>query len=179
MLVPFGEHTLHASAPGYLDQTTKLSVQGGEHSELRVTLHKPPVATAMVHSPEPPANPFGRPAQPEPVYEKTGGLRYSWVALGATAAFGAAAVGTWFVGQGKLDDLDGRCAERAATTPCLRGGVDTGSVKTLERTTNALLGLTGAALVTTVVLASFEWPRERQTLALDVGPQRVSLHGSF
>jgi hypothetical protein len=180
VLVPFGEHTLHASAPGYLDENTKLSVQGGEQSELHVVLHKPPVVTAAAEPAEPPANPFGTPSAPEPRYEKSGGLRYSWIALGATAAFGAAAVGTWFAGQSKLDDLDGRCAELASTaTPCTRGGVDTGSVKTLERTTNALLGLTGAALVTTVVLASFEWPRERRTLALDVGPQRVSLHGSF
>jgi hypothetical protein len=180
MLVPFGEHTLHASAPEYLDENTKLSVQGGEQSELHVVLRKPPVATAVVRPVEPPANPFGKSYSPEPVYEKTGGLKYSWVALGATAAFGAAAVGTWFMGEGKLNDLDDQCAERATTaSPCMRGGVDTGSVKTLERTTNALLGLTGAALVTTVVLATFEWPRERRTIALNAGPQSLSLRGSF
>ncbi|HEX5661315.1 MAG TPA: hypothetical protein VFX59_29200 [Polyangiales bacterium] len=179
VLVPFGEHTLHASAPDYLADDTKLSVQGGEQKELHVTLRKPSLAPA-VRASEPPANPFGKQHSTEPVYTKTGGLKYSYIALGATAAFGAAALGTWFVGQGKLNDLDDQCAERATSAaPCVRGGVDIGSVKTLERTTNALLGLTGAALVTTVVLATFEWPRERRSLALDVGPQRLSLHGSF
>jgi hypothetical protein len=180
MLVPFGEHTLHASAPDYLDENTKLTVQGGEQSELHVVLRKPPVAAAATRSPEPPANPFGKSDSPQPVYTKTGGLKYSWIALGATAALGAAAVGTWFAGEGKLNDLDDQCAVRASgAMPCVRGGVDTASVKTLERTTNALIGLTGAALVATVVLASFEWPRERRTIALNVGPDRLSLHGSF
>jgi hypothetical protein len=178
VLVPFGEHTFKASAPDYLDETHKLSVQGGEQSELTITLRKPQLASAAAV--EPPANPFGKRSTPEPVRVKTGGLKYSYVALGATAAFGAAAVGTWFAGQGKLDDLDRDCAERATgATPCVRGGVDTGGVKTLERTTNALLGLTGAALVATAVLATIEWPRERRTYALELGPQRFSLRGSF
>ncbi|HEY6880414.1 MAG TPA: hypothetical protein VI299_20460 [Polyangiales bacterium] len=182
LLVPFGEHTLQVSAPGFVEDSTKLQVQGGEQGELHVTLHKPTAPTAAQAAvSEPPSNPFGKSAAPIDLKpQKTGGLRYSWIALGASAAFGAAAVGTWFVGQGKLDDLDAQCARLATTTtPCTRGTVDTGSVKTLERTTNALLGLTGAALVTTVVLASFEWPRERRNLAFEVSPQRLSLRGSF
>jgi hypothetical protein len=180
VLVPLGEHTLHVSAPGYLDENTKLSVQGGEQAALHVTLRKPPVATAAVAAPEPPANPFGKSAPIDTTPHKSGGLKYSWLALGASAAFGAAAIGTWFAGQGKLDDLDHQCAQQAATAqPCVRGGVDTSAVKTLERTTNALIGIAGASLVATVVLASIEWPRERRNLALDVSPQRLSLRGSF
>lgn len=181
LLVPFGEHVLRASAPGFVDETTKLTVQGGEQGELRLTLHKPTVpSVAQATTSESPATSFGKPGAPiQAAPKKTGGLRYSWVALGASAALGAAAAGTWFIGQGKLDDLDSECARKASGMACVRGGVDTGSVKTLERTTNALLGVTGAALVTTVVLASFEWPRERRNLAFEVSPQRLSLRGSF
>jgi hypothetical protein len=185
LLVPFGEHTLRGSEPGYLDEEIRLSVEGGEQGQLRLALAKPPaVAVSREEFLEPqsmpPTNPFGvaDPAS-EPTTQTRGGLRYSWLALGATAAFGAGAVASWFVGQGKLDDLDSQCARQASSAPCVRGGVDTGSVKTLERTTNALLGLTAASLVATVVLAGFEWPRERRSIALQLGPQRLSLRGSF
>ncbi len=173
VLVPFGEHTVKAVADDYLEQAQRLNVQGGEQAGLSFVLRKiTPVALA--------APPLSAATPAATVYEKRGGLRYTWVALGATAAFGAAAIASWFVGQSKLDDLDAKCAQRASTaTPCLRGSVDTGSIRTLQHTTNALLGVTGAALAATIAIASFEWPRERKTMALELGPQRVALRGSF
>lgn len=180
VLVPFGDHTLRVTAPSHGDQSLKLHVQGGEQSTLHVVLQKV-VLTSEFQSPAAPRpNPFVARADDARAPVRHGKLRYSWVALGATAAFGAVAVGSWVAGQGKLDDLDQQCRERAlSAAPCARGNVDTGSVKTLERTTNAMLGLAGAALVTTAVLATFEWPRERRSLAIDLAPQRVALRGSF
>jgi hypothetical protein len=198
VLVSFGEHQLRASAPGFQDSVSKLVVQGGEQSELRVALS--PMALAAAASPReiprpPPslaASELVEPAAP-PHSRRAGGLRYTWVAAGASAAFGAAALGTWFAGDGKLEQLDDRCARAASLgSPCVRGGVDTSGVQRFERATNALLGLSGAALVATAVLLALEWPRERadaraahdtpgrdRKLALELGPQRLSLRGSF
>lgn len=186
VLVSFGEHTLSASAPGYQSSTSKFAVQGGERGELRLVLYKlgAPQAVGQATAPassvektiEQPA-PTEKPAPPR--IERTGGLRYTWVALGASAAFGGAAAATWFVGQGKVDSLAKSCDRAEASgTPCPPGSVDTSQPKRFERATNALIGLSGGALITAVVLAAFEWPRERR-LALDVGPRQLSLRGSF
>jgi len=184
VLVPFGEHTLQASAPGYQTSTSKFSVQGGERGELRVVLYKQgvelpnqgaPVAQVEKTVEQPaPGGAAGSGSAGSGELGRTGGLRYTWVALGASAAFGAGAAGLWFAGQGKLDDLSDSCRE----TRCEEGSVDTASVKRFERATNAMLGLSAGALVTAVVLAAFEWPRERK-LALDLSPRQLSIRGSF
>jgi len=208
VLVSFGEHTLRAMAPGYQDSTSKLVVQGGEQGELRIVLYRPQVAAAAGAAPassvektvrsDGPSAPSEREAGDEPTTNRTRrgfrdhGLRYSWVALGTGVALGAAAAGTWFMGQGKVDDLDSSCARQAsAGMACVRGQVDTDNIKRFERATTALLGLTGAAVVVAGVLFTLEWPRERprnerawldgpsRKLALDVSPQRLSVRGNF
>jgi hypothetical protein len=186
LLVPFGDHNLRASADGYADAVTHLQVQGGERAELSLLLvpaahatAAPPPAEAPVNTPSAVPQPSQPSAPAEAQGFKGGGLRYTWVALGATAVFGGAAAGLWYAGQGKLDDLDARCARRAEKgNPCEKGSTDTDTVKRFERLSNSALGLTAAALVATGVLAALEWPRERN-LSLEVGLQSVSLRGSF
>jgi hypothetical protein len=192
VLVSFGEHTLRAVAPGFQDSTSKLVVQGGEQGQLRIVLYRPQAVasaaptssvekTVLSEGPSADDRPVSSPTKPHGFVGQ--GLRYSWVALGAGAALGAAAAATWFVGQGKVDDLDAECARMAsAGVACQRGNVDTDSIQRYERATTALLGLTGAAVVAAGVLMSLEWPTERrreQKLALDVAPQRISVRGSF
>lgn len=188
VLVAFGEHTLHVTAPGYQESNSRMVVQGGEQGELKIVLYRPTSVVAAPASkveknvdvppaPVPPAAP-----RAEGSRFVGGGLRYTWVALGASAAFGGAFAGAWFVGQQKVDDLEAQCDDmRRAGVPCRRGEVDTAEVQRFERLSNAMLGLTAGALVTTIVLASLEWPRER---ALAVGVSGVpgsqlSLRGSF
>lgn len=193
ILVSFGEHTLRAVAPGFQDATSKLAVQGGEQGELRIVLYRPQAVASAA-----PASSVEKTVRSEaPTTTATSeskertrdrrfighGLRYSWVALGAGAVLGGAAAVSWFVGQGKVDDLDADCARMAsAGVACQRGEVDTAGIKRHERATTALLGLTGAAVIAAGVLLTLEWPTERrreQKLALDVAPQRISVRGTF
>ena len=197
VLVSFGEHSLRATAPGFQDSVSKLVVQGGEQGELRVMLYRPEmqssapsgggvekVVQAPASGPGPASSARDAPTGSARSHRFVGhGIRYGWVALGATAAFGAAAAATWFTGQGKVDDLNSACARAAnAGQPCQRGQVDTAGAVRYERATNALLGLTGAALIATGVLFSLEWPTEKRSahaLSLDVSPQRLGVRGSF
>jgi hypothetical protein len=188
---------LRGSAAGYQDATVHVQVQGGERSELSLVL-APEVASAPVSSgaAAAPAVPATSAAQiptpaavaasaPAPEAGERGfkghGLRYTWLAVGVGAAFGGAAVAFWYAGQNKLDDLSAKCAHGAdGGHPCERGKTDTGSIKRYERLTNASIGLAAASAVAAVVLMSFEWPRERdRNLALNLGPQTVTLRGSF
>jgi hypothetical protein len=193
ILVSFGEHTLRAVAAGFQEATSKLAVQGGEQGELRVVLYRPQAvasaapASRVEKTVQSGASTTAGASQSTERTRPRGfighGLRYSWVALGAGAVLGGAAAASWFVGQGKVDDLDGDCARMAsAGVACRRGDVDTGGIKRYERATTALLGLTGAAVIAAGVLFSLEWPTERrreQKLALDVAPQRLCVRGTF
>lgn len=183
VLVSFGTHTLQASAPGYQTSTSKISVEGGERGELRVVLYKEggeavaqgaqPVSQVEKTVEQPPANSGDAALAADAT---TGGLRYTWVALGASAAFGAGAAGLWFAGQSKVDELAETC--KSAALPCVEGEVDTASVTRFERATNAMLGLSAGSLVTAVLLATFEWPRERKVV-LGLSPRQLSIRGSF
>lgn len=191
ILVPFGEHTLRATAEQFQEGTMRLQVQGGERSELNLALAaigEAPAPVAVVvgnptSAPEAPAPvplpaPTSASAEPERSW-RGGGLRYTYVAAGVGAAFGGAAVAFWFLGQGKFDDLSARCDKRAAAgDPCERGKTDTDSLKTYENLTNTFLGLAAVGAVATGVLLALEWPREKN-LAVNVGLQSVSLRGSF
>jgi len=192
VLVPFGSHTLRATADGYAESITRLSVQGGEQGELRVTLNRPDAVAqpSVVEKNVAVAPPTSLATEPEPRNDRFlgHGLRYSWIALGTTAALGAASAIVWFTGQHKVDDLNDKCGTQASLgTPCQRGTLDVSGPHRYEHATTALLGMTGAALVATGVLVSLEWPTEKRRrasrapahLALDVAPQRVSLRGSF
>ena len=183
LLLSFGEHMIEASAPGYESETKKLVVEGNEHGVLELVLEPPapPVAPTLATEPRalPPVARTSAPASSLAGGEREGGLRYTWVALGASAAFGGAAAATWFTAERKFESLKDDCQEAAAQgSPCVRGQTDTDAVKRFERMTNALLGMSAASLLTAAILMPIEWPREKR-LALDLGPHRIGLRGSF
>lgn len=185
LMVAFGEHALEASAPEYDTATKTITVQGGETTPLEIALRRTTAQPLSdIGAAEAPAAPHGTilvgSNTPQKVtYTRQGGLRYTWVALGASAAFGASAISTWVVGQKKFDTLKDQCDAAAAQgAGCVRGETDVSKPERLSRATNVLLGLSAASLVTAVVLLPFEWPRERR-LALGVGPSHLSIRGSF
>jgi hypothetical protein len=107
------------------------------------------------------------------------GLKYTWVALGASALFGGAAALSWSLGQNKLDELDQKCRGLAGTAEaCTRDNTSTDSIKRYQNLTNASIGVSAAALAAAIVLMGIEWPRERQ-LALGFDRDRVLLRGAF
>lgn len=183
LLLGFGEHTLKGSAEGFESGSVTIAVQGGEKAAAELTLRPPaaeqPVAATLPVTPE--SSPRAQTAPLAPVsLEREGGLRYTWVALGASAVLGGGAVGAWFVGERKFDQLKERC-QRAASegSGCAPGSVDTSSVKRMERLTNGLMGASAASLVVAAILLPIEWPRERRSIALDLSPRNVGVRGSF
>jgi hypothetical protein len=182
LLLAFGSHTLRAAAEGHQDETVRVNVQGGERGSVELALDElgaAPLATEQ-HAEEQ-VEPTPEPAtkRPPTASKREGGLRYTWVALGASAAFGAGAVAAWMLGDKELDNLDASCKQRATSgTPCTRGAVSTSTIKSYERVSNAAIGLSAAALVTAGVLAYFEWPRER-AVSVGLGPSSLSVRGEF
>lgn len=193
VLVPFGDHLLRVTADGHRETTLRLRVQGGERAELNIALELDDAEEAAVSALPPSSDAPGPVAvstsnQPvdapqsgsEPKRSfKGSGLRYTWIALGASAALGAASATFWYLGQGKVTDLAARCEERAArVSPCERSDTNIDAIQRYERATSAALGLSAAALVTAGALFYFEWPREKK-LSVAVGLQQFSLRGSF
>jgi tetratricopeptide (TPR) repeat protein len=191
LLLAFGEHVLTLSAPGYQTSTRRLQVQGGERTELRMELapEPPPVvaAPALLAAAPADATHGGEPATPaarEPVAVRTetvttGGLKYTWVALGAGVLFGGLAGGSYYAGKREYDELLDACESRGALgDPCSPGDPDTDKVRRYERLTNAGLGLAAASALGAAVLLAIEWPRERQVV-VGVGPQSITLRGAF
>lgn len=193
MLVPFGEHTLSAKAPGYQDGSTRLNVQGGERGEVSLVLQTEPapvaVAVLPVGAANEPAQPVATSTNPYPAEPATSrandggfrghGLKYTWVALGASAVFGGTAAVMWTLGDKELKDLDDACQTRAAgADPCTPDNTSTEKVDRFEKLTNASLGLSAAALVAAGVLMGLEWPRERN-LSVGLSPQALFVRGAF
>lgn len=185
VILSFGEHTLTGSLDGYEPARTQVSVQGGERGEVTLTLvpqFVEPKAVAAAAEPSEPSE-----TQPTttnvPVVEPEprGGLRYTWVALGSGVVFGGASAAFWFLGQQKLDDLDAKCVKAADQgSPCTEQNTDTKDIETFELMTNISLGLTGAAVVATGILAIVEWPSSgERRVALGVGPTSLSVRGAF
>jgi hypothetical protein len=193
LLVPFGEHVVSASAPGRQATSIRLNVQGGERGEVSLLLpREQPASTAApvqrdasgALPPQPERETGSTPSQAgRPRQAHDGfvghGLKFTWIALGASALFGGTAGLMWRLGDKKLDDLDRRCRERADTgSPCTRDNTGADRVKRYEMLTNASLGVSGAALAAFAVLMGLEWPRERN-LSLGVGRDSLLLRGAF
>jgi hypothetical protein len=190
VLLAFGEHTLAASAAGYQELTRRIQVQGGERVELRLVLSPelppepvPPPLALTVEEPAAGA-PGQREAPPvsasrEPYLVRTGGLKYTWVALGAGVVFGGLAGGAWFMGDQEFNRLKDSCRDRAASgDPCVAGDTNTKKITRYEKLTNAGIGLSAVSAVTAAVLLAVEWPRERR-ISVALSPQSISLRGAF
>jgi hypothetical protein len=185
LLIAFGEHVLRGMAPGHEEASARVDVQGGEQGEIELMLNPvmKPAPGLVGESTEDPSSRLHLRQAPRDQGEQRGlygkGLRYTWVALGASALFGGGAVAAWMLGDQKLGDLDDSCKKRAMSgDPCQKGKVDTDTVTRYERLTNAAIGASGAALVAAAVLAYYEWPRER-SLTVGLSPTALSLRGTF
>lgn len=193
LMVPFGEHTVSARARGRLDASTRLTVQGGERGEIALSLPSdvPLVPGAVAVAPVAPVVTVipadsaqgSQAAGRRPAKDDDGfvghGLKYTWVALGASAVFGAGAAAFWMLGDKKLDSLDSQCSQRASgDNPCVKGDTDTDQIKLYQTLTNASIGVSAAALVTAGILMGLEWPRERR-LAFGVGNKSLFFRGAF
>jgi hypothetical protein len=182
VLVPFGEHVLTGSAQGHVGASARVRVRGGERGEVELRLvpeaAEPAVAGPMPGEAPPPAEEPVRPAEPAEGF-RGGGLRYTWVALAVGALFGGGAVGAYYAGDKELDDLDADCERKAREgKPCTRGEVDTDSITRYQRLTNAALAVSAAAVVAAVVVATFEWPRER-AVSVGLGPTSLMIRREF
>lgn len=192
LLVPFGEHTLSATAPGRQDASTKLNVQGGERGEVLLTLQteSAPVAVAALPTQvSEPTEPSATSSNLDGVDTRGSrthddgfmghGLKHTYVALGASALFGGAAALMWTLGDKELGDLDEACKTRASgNDPCTRQNTDTDKVDRFEKLTNASIGLSAAALVAAGVLMGLEWPKERN-LSVGFSNQALFVRGAF
>jgi tetratricopeptide (TPR) repeat protein len=129
----------------------ELKLSGGETATLVVEASKEkpaatpqpaPVAPPTEATPEPEPEPSAAPTQ-----DKATGLDpvWFWVGLGATAAFGATAVGLDFGVGSKWDE--------ATKSPSDQALKDQG--KAMQISEYAFIGLAGAAAITTAVLAGF------------------------
>lgn len=179
VLLAFGQHIVTAERSGYESEQTQLDVEGGERGEIKLALR---LVQNVATSPQAPAAEGAAAKRSAPQVEQTtGGLKWTWVTLGAAAAFGGAAATLWMVGANELDELDSRCESDAnAGAPCERGSVDTKTVERYQLLTNVSLGVAGAALIATAALAVVEWPRtEKRPLAWGVGPGSLSVRGAF
>jgi hypothetical protein len=179
LLLAFGRHTVTAEREGYENEQTTIDVSGGERGEIKLALRfiqSGAIATSAESKPREQTAPT-----PRDFSQTTGGLRWTWATLGATAVFGGAAGAMWMLGASELDELDRRCAREAQSgTPCRRGKVDTDTVDRYQLLTNVSLGLAGAALIATAALAVVEWPRtEKRPLAFGLGPSSLSVQGAF
>jgi tetratricopeptide (TPR) repeat protein len=121
----------------------ELRIKSLEERDERLHKMNEPQATVKT-KPEPQA--VTAPERPRPR------LRYTWVMLGATAAFGAAAIGVGAYTVAHHSDLKSSCGSTV-------DGCTTAQVSGLKSTavaTDVLIGVTAAAAVATVVFAVVE-----------------------
>jgi hypothetical protein len=195
VVLAFGEHEVSAEAAGYEPGSARVRVQGGERGELELRLVPeasggPVAAAATDEQPLEPERPVATEPGREPEGFRGGGLRYTWAALAVSALFGGGAAAAYFVGDKELEDLDADCERKARLgQPCRRGSVDTDHITRYQRLTNAALGVSAVALVTTLVVGYFEWPREarapggaaprERSVSIGLGPTSLMLRREF
>jgi tetratricopeptide (TPR) repeat protein len=122
-------------------------------------------------------------APPPPSYGPFEGRRFTWVALGLSAAAAGAAT-YFFIDQRRAYDrlLEG-CG--APGSICTQEDIDASGGPRSITLYRAFLGVSLGALATAFVLYVLESParrdakREKKNLALDVGPGSVMLRGKF
>jgi hypothetical protein len=134
-------HSVRLLDGGKEIMATRVQVRGGGTAEVEAEPPRPvdqPSPAKPLPVPEPP-----RPEQP--AAERGLSQVYFWVALGATAALGAGTVGMGVAADSKVSDVK--------DSPSDRGLRD--DAKAMQAGAYALLALTGAAAVTTAVLAVF------------------------
>jgi tetratricopeptide (TPR) repeat protein len=106
----------------------------------------------------------------------SGGRLFTWVALGASAAFGIAAAILWLDANAAYDELQEQCQMSGCTVE----DVDESRGPLEVTLTNVGLALSSAALAAAVVLFVVEGGEEHEpATTVGVGPGTVVLGGSF
>jgi hypothetical protein len=99
VLLGFGSHNIEVSSPGYVLRTFSVSVRGGEHKELSVTLERKPPARAALGAGLPEAA-----RKPPPFAEPARGSAAPWlIAAGAAGLLAVGAGGYWISRHSQLD----------------------------------------------------------------------------
>jgi tetratricopeptide (TPR) repeat protein len=109
------------------------------------------------------AAPVSTPAVAPP--SKTGGSRFraAWAGLGVTAGIGLAAIGVGAYAVADHGDLKASCGQTGCSSTQING------LRSATVATDVLIGVTGAAAITTVILFIVE---ARRGHARDTGPAR-------
>jgi len=179
LLVSRGTHEITVRAEGRAPFAARVEIVGGEIKRLEARL-APQRRAAM---PSPSAK-LVRPQRPRsaaataPLPRETRSRFFTWLAAGATGAFGATAIGLGLAGKAEYEKLQAQCAEG-----CVRGDVasdpDLSTLRFYEAGTNVALALAGAAAATTVVLYFVEGGSDDAHVAVAAGPRGVAVTGRY
>ncbi len=182
LLLDLGDHTIVARAPGYLEFTRELVVEGGEDKELSLVLEPVPeqVAAAPVPVPAPDeagaeataeqgtdsdsqseqtdkgdkgADSGGREQQQDEDDEASSGPLWAWVALGASGLCALSAGVFWGIGESRYSELEKQCETWCTEAEREEAQSD---LDTTDGLTNVFLGLAGTFAVGSVVLFFLE-----------------------
>lgn len=180
--VDAGTHELRVSAEGYEPQSVRVSLVGGEQSELRIKLF----SRAAGASPATPAtSPTPGPA-PAPVAAEGsgGGQVWTWVAAGGAVVFAGGALAFWLAGDAELQRVRDRCAAQGG---CLDRDAElhASSVRTWDTLTIVSASLAAASALTAGVLllvpgdAPDQTTAERPRIEWAISPVGVTAVGRF
>jgi hypothetical protein len=175
-----GEHVIEAAAPGKQPWSSKVQV-GGDAAKLVVEIpalaaagdapaSNPPAsaATALAPTTEPPAD---RPRSGSA--QRTSGL-----VLGGAGVVGIG-LGTFFGLQASSKWSDAKAACTDYPYGCSSNGQDLRSSARSAATVSTVGFIAGGALLATGLVLYFTAPKQRESVALAIGPGSAFLQGSF
>jgi hypothetical protein len=171
-----GTHALRVRRDQYETEDRRLEIVGGQAETLRITLY--PFGTAAPAVAAAPAAGVPAAQPPEPPANEPRGRLWTWVALGATGAFGVTTLAFGLKANSAYDSVDEQCPALTCTAAETERAIDDSHVTTFQTLTNVSIGLTAAAAATTLVLLFAEKPSESPP-ALSVGPGGAQLHLTF
>ena len=178
-----GTHQITASAPGYLQAQSYVTLTEGGRQELTLSLVKDPNAAAAAAPPPTPAAPV-RPATPishPPSVPESKPKTAAYVLLGVGAAGLVTGGVTGVMALGKKNDLD--CPDKECPPGTQQDNLDSAKTLALVSTIGFGVGIAGA-VVGTILLVSGGKSESPQTATLPrtrpyVRGNTIGLEGSF
>lgn len=173
-----GSSEIEVRAPGFVRVTLGIDVRAGEVVRARVRMQREPSAPSEVPgAPRVLAEIDSPPRRSRRARtERSGGLRWTWVALGTAAAFGGASLVSWVRAQDADDELASGCG---ATRACTMADIDDTGGPTLVTLANVFLAGAALSAAVGVLLLVLEWPRERRVRGLALDLRGLHLDASF
>lgn len=156
-----------------MSQRLQSSAQPQATPTTEPTSTPPPTTTEPTTTEPTTAEPTTTPTTEQPQPRRR--LLWTWVAAGATAAFGAVAIGTGAVALSRAGELEDGCTDQVCPAS-LQDTADSGW--NLALTTDIFIGLTAAAAIGTVVAVILELRNRRAAstaLLPAIGPGQASL----